>query len=180
MTPVFSYLLSRLLFEVSLGGTNTKGINEFGGILLVICAFDGVFLGGKYVLMELVSMMWVTKIRERALRSVLAQDRAWFDGYSPGGDEKGQPHKHTTQSLIQTLMKDGDDARVLISIVYGQTFIVFTMLSAGLWTLILGWQLTLAGLAIAPVFALVMAFQSRCASVAESRNKSAKERVSKA
>jgi len=55
MTPVFSYLLSRLQFEASEGGTNTKVINQFGGILLVVCSFDGIFMG---VLMEVVSMRW--------------------------------------------------------------------------------------------------------------------------
>jgi ATP-binding cassette subfamily B (MDR/TAP) protein 1 len=189
MTPIFSYLLSRLLFEVSLGGTNTQMINRFGGILLMICAFDGVFLGGKYVLLEIVSMRWVTKVRERALERVLAQDRAWFDGYDNYNDVKGekgdeaqpQRHSHTTQSLVQTLIKDADDARALISTVYGQTFVVSTMLTTGLvWALILGWQLTLAGLAIAPAFALVMAFQTRWAATAEARNKAAKEGISKA
>jgi ABC-type multidrug transport system fused ATPase/permease subunit len=86
-----------------------------------------------------------------------------------------------TQSVIQTLTKDGDDARALISFVYGQTFVVVTMLSTGLiWALILGWKLTLAGLGIAPVFALVMALQSRFSSISEARNKAAKEGVSKA
>ena len=178
MTPVFSYLLSRLLFEVSLGGTNTAVINRFGGLLLVICAFDGAFLGGKYMIMEIVSMQWVTKLRTRALEKILAQDRAWFDGYS---GPRALPHSHTTQSLVQTLIKDGDDARGLISTVYGQTFVVSTMLTTGLvWALILGWQLTLAGLAIAPAFAFVMAFQTRWAAVAETRNKSARESVSEA
>jgi hypothetical protein len=55
MMPVFSYLLSQLLFEVSLGGTNTRVINEFGGILLVVCALNGLLLGANYVLMELVT-----------------------------------------------------------------------------------------------------------------------------
>jgi ATP-binding cassette subfamily B (MDR/TAP) protein 1 len=55
------------------------------------------------------------------------------------------------------------------------------MLTTGLvWALILGWQLTLAGLAIAPAFALVMAFQTRWAATAEARNKAAKEGISKA
>ena len=179
MTPIFSFLLSRLLFEVSEGGTNTKVINKFGGILLMICAFDGIFLGSKYALMEIVSMKWVTKVRERALERVLAQDRTWFDGYSP--DDKQTTHSHTTQTIIQTLIKDADDARALISVVYGQTFVVVTMLSTGLiWALILGWQLTLAGLAIAPVFAIVMALQSRFSSLSEARNKAAKESISKA
>jgi ATP-binding cassette subfamily B (MDR/TAP) protein 1 len=162
------------MFEVSEGGTNTKIINRFGGILLAICAFDGLFLGGKYAIM---SMRWVTKMRECALERVLAQDKAWFDGYSPASSSStGQIHPHPTQ-----LTKDGDDARALISVVYGQTFVVITMLSTGLiWALILGWQLTLAGLGIAPVFAIVMALQSRFSSLSESRNKVAKERLSKA
>jgi hypothetical protein len=40
-----------------------------------------MFLGGKYVVMEVVRMRWVTKMRESALERVLAQDKAWFDGY---------------------------------------------------------------------------------------------------
>jgi hypothetical protein len=39
------------------------------------CVFDGLFLGSKYALMEIVSMKWVTKMRERALERVLAQDK---------------------------------------------------------------------------------------------------------
>ena len=172
----------RLLFEVSEGGTNTKIINRIGGILLAICAFDGLFLGGKYAIMEIVSMRWVTKMRVCALERVLAQDKAWFDGYSPASSSSSrQTHPHTTQSVIRTLTKDGDDARALISVVYGQTFVAITMLSTGLiWALILGWQLTLAGLVIAPVFAIAMALQSRFSSLSESRNKAAKERLSKA
>lgn len=176
MTPVFSYFLSRLLYQVSLGGLNTKLINQFGGILLLVCAFDGLFLGAKYVLMERISMGWVTRMRERALERLLMQDRAWFDGYVGG-----EPHSYTIQSLVQTLIKDADDARSLISIVYGQTFVVFTMLTTGLvWALVLGWQLTLAGLAIAPVFAVVMSFQSKFSARSERRNKVAREGVSKA
>jgi ABC-type multidrug transport system fused ATPase/permease subunit len=75
------------------------------------------------------------------------------------------PATHT-QSVIQTLTKDGDDAQALISVVYRQTFVVVTMLSTGLiLALMLGWKFTLAGLGIAPIFVLVMALQSRFSSV---------------
>jgi len=30
----------------------------------MICAIDGLFLGSKYTVMEIVSMKWVTKVRE--------------------------------------------------------------------------------------------------------------------
>jgi ATP-binding cassette, subfamily B (MDR/TAP), member 1 len=105
MTPVFSYLLSRLLFEVSEGGTNIKLINRFGGILLLVCAFDGLFLGGKYVIMEVVSTRWVTKMRENALERVLAQDKAWFDGYSPRSSSSSA-ETTTTATQQHTLAYD--------------------------------------------------------------------------
>jgi ATP-binding cassette subfamily B (MDR/TAP) protein 1 len=54
------------------------------------------------------------------------------------------------------------------------------MLSVGLiWALVRGWQLTLAGFAIAPVFAGVMAIQTRWVAEAEVRNKRAREDVAK-
>jgi hypothetical protein len=65
----------------------------------VICAFDGLFLDGKYAIMEIVSMRWVIKMRESALERVLAQDKAWFGGYSPGSSSSGQIHPHMTQSV---------------------------------------------------------------------------------
>ena len=75
-------------------------------------------------------------------------------------------HEHMTQFVIHILTKDEDDARALISVVYGQIFAVSTMLTTGSsecssW----GWQLTLAGLAIAPVFAFMIAVQSRISSL---------------
>jgi ATP-binding cassette subfamily B (MDR/TAP) protein 1 len=54
------------------------------------------------------------------------------------------------------------------------------MLSVGLvWALCWGWQLTLVGLAVAPVFAFVMALQTRLVSKCQIRNKRAKEEVAK-
>ena len=179
MTPVFSYLLSRLLFEVSLGGTNTAVINRFGGLLLLVCAFDGALLGSKYTLLEIVSMRWATRLRRRALGRVLAQDRAWFDGGS--GQTPTTTTTTTTQGVVQTLVKDAEDARGLIGSVYGQMFVVSTMVGTGLvWAMVLGWELTLAGLAIGPVFAVVMGLQARWAGRAEARSKCAREGVCEA
>jgi hypothetical protein len=43
MTPIFSILLSRLLFEVSIGASDVSSINRFGAIVLAAAAFDGLF-----------------------------------------------------------------------------------------------------------------------------------------
>ena len=76
VTPIFSFLLSRLLFEVSSGALT---INQFGGLVLGIAALDGVFLGLKYYVMEHCGMSWITNLRSVAIKKILKQDKKWFD-----------------------------------------------------------------------------------------------------
>ena len=169
MTPIFSYLLSRLLFEVSTGGRNVAVINSFGGLVLGIAAIDGLLLGSKYFIMESVGMSWITALRRHSLARVLLQDKKWFDRPT-----------HTPARIVQVLVKDGDDARNLVSVVWGQFFVVGAMLGVGLvWAMVRGWQLTLAGLAIAPVFAVTMAVQTGLVAGCEVRNKRAREEVAR-
>lgn len=169
MTPVFSFLLSRLMFEVSVGVPDTSIINVFGGIVLGMAALDGLFLGVKYFTMETVAMSWITQARKVAFSRVLSQEKQWFDRSDSA-----------PVNIVQTLIKDGDDARNLLAVVLGQFFVVFAMLGVGLiWALTQGWQLTLVGLGIAPIFAGTMALQARLVSTTELRNKEARERVTK-
>ena len=169
MTPIFSFLLSRLLFEVSSGARNVSTINQFGGLVLGIAALDGLFLGLKYYVMEYCGMTWITNLRSIAIRKILKQDKKWFD-----------MQRHSPSDIVQVVVKDGDDARNLISVVWAQFLVVGAMLGVGLvWALIRGWQLTLAGFAIAPVFAGVMALQTRLVVKCEARNKKAREDVAR-
>ncbi|CAL1709774.1 unnamed protein product [Somion occarium] len=169
MTPVFSYLLSRLLFEVSIGAKNVSLINTYGGIVLAVAAIDGLLLGLKYFIMEYAAMKWVTQIRKICLKLVLSQDKKWFD-----------KTENSSVRLMQILIKDGDDARSLIATVLCQCFVVLAMLGIGLiWALVVGWQLTLVGLAFAPVFSLAMTVQTNLVAKCEVRNKRAREDVAK-
>ena len=169
MTPIFSFLLSRLLFEVSTGARDVSTINQFGGIVLGIAALDGMFLGLKYYVMEYCGMSWITNLRSIAIQKILKQDKKWFD-----------MHRHSPSDIVQVVVKDGDDARNLISVVWAQFLVVGAMLGVGLvWALIRGWQLTLAGFAIAPVLAGVMALQTRLVVRCEARNKKAREDVAR-
>ncbi|TFK81610.1 P-loop containing nucleoside triphosphate hydrolase protein [Polyporus arcularius HHB13444] len=169
ITPLFSYLLSRLFFEVSNGARNVSIINIYGGIVLAVAAADGLFIGLKIFIMENAAMDWVTHIREACFKRVLGQDKKWFD-----------KTENAPVRLVQILIKDGDDARALIASVLCQTLVVSAMLGVGLiWALARGWQLTLVGFAIAPVFAGVMALQSNLVSKCEVRNKRAREEVAK-
>ncbi|EMD36980.1 hypothetical protein CERSUDRAFT_95248 [Gelatoporia subvermispora B] len=169
VTPIFSYLLSRLMFEVSIGAQDVSIINLYGGIVLGIAAADGLLIGLKYYVMETAGISWVTRIRDTCFRRVLAQDKKWFD----------EP-EHSAARLVQVLIKDGDDARSLIATVLCQAAVVTSMLGIGLiWALVRGWQLTLVGFAIAPVFALTMAVQTNLVAKCELRNKRAREEVAK-
>ncbi|KAF8996595.1 P-loop containing nucleoside triphosphate hydrolase protein [Cyathus striatus] len=169
MTPIFSFLLSRLLFEVSTGTKNVSTINRLGGLVLGIAALDGLFMGLKYFIMETCAMAWVTKVRIESWSKILKQDKKWFD--SP---------RNAPSRLVQILVKDGDDARNLIAVVWGQCLVVIAMLGVGLiWALVRGWQLTFVGLAIAPVFAGIMALQTRLVAKCEIRNKRAREEVAR-
>ncbi|KIY71143.1 P-loop containing nucleoside triphosphate hydrolase protein [Cylindrobasidium torrendii FP15055 ss-10] len=167
ITPIFSFVLSRLFFEVSSGAENTSVINRFGGIILAIAAADGLLIGSKYCVMETSAMIWITRMRRLAFKNVLAQDKKWFDKSGNDGAR-----------VIQVIMKDGDDARNLIAVVAAQLVVVTVMFSLGLiWALVRGWQLTLAGFAIGPVFAGAMALQARYVANCELRNKRAREDV---
>nr|GAT53256.1 predicted protein [Mycena chlorophos] len=167
MTPIFSYLLSRLFYEVAIGAQHTALINEYGAIVLSAAAFDGIFLGLKYFVMETTSVAWIARMRKTCFESVLSQDKKWFD-----------KTENSPVRLVQVLIKDGDDARNLIAVVLGQLAVVTSMLGVGLiWALVLGWQLTFVGFAIAPVFAAAMAVQTGLVSKAEGRNKRAREEV---
>ena len=173
MTPIFSFLLSRLLYEVSSGARDISMINQYGGLVLGIAALDGVFLGLKYYVMEYVGMQWTTRLRSVAIQKVLKQDKKWFD-LRPNNASS------PASEIIQVVVKDGDDARNLISVVWCQFLVVGTMLLVGLlWALVKGWQLTLAGFAIAPVFAGVMAVQTRLVVKCEGRNKKAREDIAR-
>ncbi|KAI0316650.1 P-loop containing nucleoside triphosphate hydrolase protein [Amylostereum chailletii] len=169
ITPVFSFMLSRLLFEVSIGARDVSVINTFGGIVLAIAVADGLFMGLKYFILETSAMFWVTRLRDITYKLILAQDKRWFD-----------KSENTAVRLVQILIKDGDDARSLIATVLGQGVVVITMLSVGLiWALAWGWQLTLVGFAIAPIFGITMAVQTNLVSKYEYRNKRSREEVAK-
>ncbi|KAF7976914.1 hypothetical protein HWV62_5310 [Athelia sp. TMB] len=168
-TPAFSFLLSKLMFEVSVGARDTAAINFWGALVLGLAAADGALLGLKYAIMEGAALAWVARVRDRCFRSVLAQDKRWFDAPA-----------NAPVRLVQVLIKDGDDARSLIATVLAQGVVVASMLGVGLvWAMVQGWQLTLVGLAIGPVFAGAMALQTGLVARCELRNKRAREAVAK-
>jgi ATP-binding cassette subfamily B (MDR/TAP) protein 1 len=169
LTPIFSFMLSKLLFEVARGAKDVSVVNTFGVIILVLSLADGLASGLKFLVFETAGQLWVSRLRTTCYRLVLAQDKRWFDH-----------SENAAVKLCQVLTRDGDDARALISSVISQSIVVFSMFAVGLiWALARGWQLTLVGFAIGPVFILTMVVQSRLVAKCELRNKRAREDVAK-
>ena len=171
ITPVFSFVLSKLIVQVSAGGKDISLINVLGGVVLALAAMDGLLLGLKYFILEKIAISWVNRLRMSCFRLVLLQDKRWFDKV----DGSNGPLK-----LVQILIKDGDDSRSLLATVIPQAIVVITMIGTGLlWAMVTGWQLTLVGMAIAPIFVVTMAIQTNFVGKCEARNKRARERVAK-
>ena len=169
MTPIFSFILSRLFFEVSAGARNVGTITKFALIAVAIAAADGLFAGLKSILMENAALRWMTKMRKAAFRLVLAQDKAWFDNPA-----------NNPARLVDVLIKDADDAKRLLSICLGMFVVVAAMLLVGLvWAMVWGWQLTFVGIALVPIFGGAMTLQTRLTSKFQLRNKRAREEISK-
>ncbi|KAI6120166.1 P-loop containing nucleoside triphosphate hydrolase protein [Pisolithus croceorrhizus] len=148
-------------FLVSADPSDANVINSYGGLVLGIAALDGLLLGS--------AIRWIDVLRNEAYARVLAQDKSWFDEPS-----------HSPSVLSQTLIKDADDARALVAVVLGQCLVVLAMMGLGLiWAMVWGWQLTLVGVAIGPVFVGVMSIQTGLVARCELRNKRAREQIAK-
>jgi ATP-binding cassette subfamily B (MDR/TAP) protein 1 len=169
ITPVFAFLLSELVVAVTTGQPSAAYVNKYAVIVLFLALANGVAGAVKYFLLELAAMNWIRELRKHTFRLIMKQDKAWFD-----------QSKNSSPLLVQVLMKDTESTRELMAIVAGQFIVVVAMLGIGLiWSLVVGWQLTLVGFAIAPVFGAATAIQSRLVTKFEHRNKRCREEVNK-
>ena len=168
-TPIFAFLLSQLVVAVTTGGNSVSSVNTSAIIVLFLAVANGMTGGLKYYLLELAALNWMRQVRKSAFRLVMKQDKSWFD-----------QSKNSASSLVQVLMKDSESTRELMSVAAGQIVVVVTMLGIGIiWALVLGWQLSLVGLAIVPVFGSATAIQGRLVAKFEHRNKRCREEVNK-
>jgi ATP-binding cassette subfamily B (MDR/TAP) protein 1 len=169
MHPIFSFILSRLVFEMSKGAQDVSIINAFGGIVLAVAIANGVFAGLKSITLETAGQLWVSRLRTICYPLVLAQDKRWFDRCENAASE-----------MCQVLVDKGNGACLLISTAIPQSIVYVSMLTVSLiGALALGWQLALVGFGIGLVFLLAMVLQSRLVAGCEARNKRAREEVAR-
>lgn len=167
-TPIFSSLLSKLM--ANLGDPNAGSLVISTSLLILLIAFiDGFGTLLKFYALERCGMGWIAALRIRTLRLILKQDKAWFDR-----------EENSASNLVNILMKDAEDARTLVGTVIGSLFVVVSMIFIGLaWAFVIGWELTLVGVGLAPVFVIATRLQASVVSKVEAKNKRMREDVSK-
>ncbi|KAE8538153.1 hypothetical protein D1P53_006220 [Cryptococcus gattii VGV] len=165
--PIWSFFLSKLMAIVGAGGADTTALTKYGLVVLGLCAAQGLSnCVQEYSLVGL-SARWTHMVRGVAMHKLITQDKAFFD-LSPNSPSR----------LVQTLIKDADDARTIMSQVIGKAVTVVTMIGLGLiWAMTVDWRLTLIGLALGPIFAGFMAVNSWFIGNIESACKIAREEV---
>ncbi|KAG8836175.1 hypothetical protein FRC17_009518 [Serendipita sp. 399] len=171
-TPIFGYFLSQLILAITRsrnGVHDMSSVNHYGILVLLLAIGNGVANGVKYFLIEWVTADWLRNLRKGSFERIIKQDKEWFD----------KPNNIPSQ-LLQLLIRDPDDAKAFIAIVVPQSIVVSTMIGTGLiWAMICGWQLTLVGLALGPVFVGASMVQNYFAGKFERRNKTRRENVNK-
>ncbi|KAM0790206.1 hypothetical protein ACM66B_005521 [Microbotryomycetes sp. NB124-2] len=166
-TPVFAFLLAKLMS--SLGNPNPpSSTTTISLLVLLVALIQGFAVFAKYYMLERCAMGWIVALRQLAADRILKQDKSWFD--SPA---------NTGSNLATSVIKDTNDARSLIATILGQSVVVVFMLLLGLaWAFTIGWELTLVGLGLAPMFVMFTRLQAGKLGKIESCNRSLRAEVS--
>lgn len=163
-TPIWSFFIAKLMAIVGGGGTDPT-LAMWGGVLLAISVGQTLVSFFQEYILSCEAAKWTGGIRNRAYQKVLKQDKGWFD------ESTNSPAK-----LVQILVKDTDDMRQIVGSVMGKIVTFISMVGLGIgWALVVEWRLTLVGLALAPLFAVMMIAQDVLIGKAEIVNKARRE-----
>ncbi|KAL8290518.1 hypothetical protein RQP46_002776 [Phenoliferia psychrophenolica] len=166
-TPVFSFLLAKLMTHIG----DPKGgpvVTRTALMILALAFIDGSGQFLKFYVLERCAQEWICKLRVEAFDKITRQEKAWLDG-----------PENSTGTLASMLIKDTEDARNLVGTVIGQLLVVISMISIGLiWAFVAGWELTLVGVALAPVFIITTRVQANIQTKFEGENKGLREDLS--
>ncbi|KAL3466068.1 P-loop containing nucleoside triphosphate hydrolase protein [Aspergillus heterothallicus] len=137
-TPIFSYLLSRLLLTFY---NTTNGSMRWALAVLGVAIGDAFTNYLMYYLLDICGQVWVDHLRKSAFQRVLDQSRVWFE------DER-----NTAGELSICLHESGEEVRNLLTRFSGYILVSASVtLMAIIWSLAMSWKLTLVALACGPV-----------------------------
>ncbi|KAA1120133.1 hypothetical protein PGT21_037188 [Puccinia graminis f. sp. tritici] len=165
ITPLFSVVLGNLLGKIANPPPGFLLQNSI--YIIVIAIVDGILAFLRIFIMEKASTMWLESMRSVAFEKIVLQDQEWFDR-----SENSPPN------LISRLIKDGADCKDLIGQILADILTVVTLIAITfVWALVIGWELTLVGLSLAPIFFFIVGGCGKVSSRFEQLNKILREQV---
>jgi hypothetical protein len=140
-TPAFGFTLSQLMANLFKPKTSAKVTLYWALAVLGVAAFDGLTTYLKTYLLEASSEKWVYRSRKEGIKRILKQDCEWFLR------NDGQP-----SIVAARLLNSGEEMRPIVGRFAGNLLNAMTMLLLGIvWAFVVGWELTLVGLALTPI-----------------------------
>jgi ATP-binding cassette subfamily B (MDR/TAP) protein 1 len=166
--PVFSSLLALLISGLGTGASSATSL-KYSLLMLLVAAIDGASQALKYTLLQHVATSWITSLQQKSYCLLLGQDKETFD-----------LPENSASSITNTIVKDAEDARNVIGMIAGQIVAIVAMVFTGLvWSFVVGWQLTLVGAALIPIFIGSTILHGKLSTRYESRNKILREDLAK-
>jgi ATP-binding cassette, subfamily B (MDR/TAP), member 1 len=153
-TPAFGFTLSQLMANLFQQNSSARISLYWALAVLGVAAIDGITTYLKTYLLESSAEKWVYRSRKEAIKRILRQDCEWFLR------NEGQP------AIIATrLINSGEEMRHILGRFTGNILNSLTMLAFGIiWALVIGWELTMVGLALTPIiFFSIKAYVAICA-----------------
>ncbi|KAJ9308096.1 hypothetical protein DTO217A2_2337 [Paecilomyces variotii] len=149
-TPVFSYLLSRLLQTFYANGGRSESTIKWSLAILAVGILDTAASYLMHYMLEYCGQVWIDSIRKVAMSRILDQPLSWFE------QTENEP-----STLVTLLTQDAEDMRNLISKVLGFILLTIAIISiAGVWSVFTCWELSVVIFACAPfIYAVTDGFE---------------------
>ncbi|KAL2814262.1 P-loop containing nucleoside triphosphate hydrolase protein [Aspergillus granulosus] len=147
-TPIFSYLLSRLLTTFY---SHSNDSMRWALAVLGVAIGDAFTNYLMYYLLDVCGQVWIDHLRKTAFQHILDQARIWFE------DER-----NTAGELSTCLHASGEEVRNVLTRFSGYILVAVSVtLMAVVWSLAMSWKLTLVALACGPViYAITRGFET--------------------
>jgi ATP-binding cassette subfamily B (MDR/TAP) protein 1 len=140
-TPAFGFTLSQLMANLFNPNVSARITLYWALAVFGVAVFDGITTFLKIYLLEASAEKWVFRSRKEAIKRILKQDCEWFLR------NDGQP-----AIVASRLINGGEEMRPILGRFAGNLINAGTMLFVGvIAALIVGWELTLVGLALTPI-----------------------------
>lgn len=148
-SPVFSYILSKLLATYSTPGGDKQKSLTYSMIILGIAVADSIHTWAFRFFHEYTSQLWVDYIRGDAYEHILEQPRDFFER-----------EENSVSRLTEGLDRNAEEMRNLLGRFASLAYVAILMVIVSItWSLASQWKMTLIALAVSPyIYAVTKVF----------------------